>query len=66
METTAERYQRNADATGHAPDCRRRIVPGSGGDARALDPDRCERCRYVLGTLDAARKRREERRNAGA
>jgi hypothetical protein len=46
-------YDRNADATGHAPDCRRRVVPTMRSDSRAFDPDRCPRCRTL--TMAAAR-----------
>ena len=56
-ETLTDWYQRNADATGHDDKCRRRIVPTLTSDSRALDPERCERCQYLAGLLDAAHAR---------
>jgi hypothetical protein len=45
----AEHYLRNN--TGHAADCRRRIVPTLFSEHRALDTERCDRCRYLLSLL---------------
>lgn len=59
--TPQERQQRNADATGHAPDCRRRLPAHMGSDHRALDPERCGRCEYLTAQLDEAAARREAR-----
>jgi len=55
-EELAEHYRRNA--IGHDEDCRKRIVPTIGSTHRALDPERCERCRVVVAKLDAAHARR--------
>lgn len=41
-------YDRNADATGHSSDCRRRVIPTLTSDSRAIDPDRCGRCRDLV------------------
>jgi len=47
-----DHYTRNADATGHAADCRRRVIPRLGADSKALDPERCERCLFLVARLD--------------
>jgi hypothetical protein len=48
MDDLQARYDRDADATGHSAECRRRVVPRLGSDHRALDPERCERCVYLV------------------
>lgn len=52
--TLQDHYTRNADATGHAPACRRRAVPTLISDHRALDPERCDRCKTLVALLDDA------------
>jgi hypothetical protein len=42
-------YTRNADATGHAATCRCRVVPRLGADHKVFDPERCERCQFLVG-----------------
>lgn len=52
-------YDRNADACGHSAGCRRRIVPTLTSDSLALDPERCDRCRYLIARLDDSRTSRQ-------
>lgn len=54
-------YDRNADAGGHAAECRRRVIPQLGSDSKALDPERCEPCVILTAQLDDAKARREAR-----
>lgn len=55
MSALSERYERTADVGGHAPECRRRVVPTILSDSRGLDPERCARCVYLTDLLDMAR-----------
>lgn len=42
----------------HAEDCRRAQSSFLGSGHKALDPERCERCRCLIHKLDEARDRR--------
>lgn len=46
-------YNRNAEGTGHAADCRRRIVPTLFSDHKSFDAGRCERCQTITARRGA-------------
>lgn len=54
------------DNLGHDSTCRRRNPPSMGADHKGIDPDNCERCRYLQGLLDQAQVDRDQFRTASA